>query len=189
MTNRNGMHSDKRSVITIEHWPFSRYAIDWIGPVEHHAGNLLLFTRAHAQLHRPDEGGRARPDVLNIDGQNIEPVQHFRCWFAMFPVQAVNRYAQTRMIVTFPLHHVVLRLAEKSVLWPKEGRESKHTAIVSLQNSRRVFKLRGDRCRMNQRADTCPAEFVRPKFVQMIDGQYDGHSAFLLQHRNSREQL
>jgi hypothetical protein len=45
------------------------------------------------------------------------------------------------MLVTFPFHHVVLRLAEKSVLWAKERRESEEIAIVSLENSRRVFKF------------------------------------------------
>jgi hypothetical protein len=53
------------------------------------------------------------------------------------------------MLVTFPFHHVVLRLAQKSVLRAKKGGEAKQIATVSLKDSRRVFKLRGNGSRMN----------------------------------------
>jgi hypothetical protein len=59
----------------------------------------------------------------------------------MFAVQTVNGNAKTRMLVAFPLHHIVLCLAKKSVWRAKEGGKTKKMAVVSLQNSRRVFKL------------------------------------------------
>ena len=59
----------------------------------------------------------------------------------MFGVKTVNRDAKLRVLVTFPFHHVVLRLPEKSVLRTKERREVKEIAVVSLENSRRVFKF------------------------------------------------
>src|SRR5213076_219175 len=48
-------------------------------------------------------------DLQDIDKQNIEAAQHFRWRLAMFAVKAVNRYAQTGMLVTLPFDHVVLR--------------------------------------------------------------------------------
>jgi hypothetical protein len=38
----------------------------------------------------------------------------------MFAVQTVNGNVKTRMLVTFPFHHVVLRLAEKPMLRTKK---------------------------------------------------------------------
>ena len=53
----------------------------------------------------------------------------------MVAVKTVDRDVQTRMLVTLPFHHVVLRLAEKSVLRAKKGGEAKQIATVSLQDS------------------------------------------------------
>jgi hypothetical protein len=72
---------------------------------------------------------------LKIDQQNIQAFEHFCRRFAMVAVKTVNRDAQTRMLVTFPFHHVVLRLAEKSVLRAKKGGKAKQIATVSLQDS------------------------------------------------------
>ncbi len=53
----------------------------------------------------------------------------------MVAVKTVDRDVQTRMLVTFPFHHVVLRLAEKSVLRAKKCGEAKQIATVPLQDS------------------------------------------------------
>src|SRR5206468_3084069 len=105
--------------------PFCHYAIDWVRAVEHNDGDSASFAGAHAQIERPNKSVVTRPDVLEIDKQNIERFEHFRCRLAMFAVKAVNRYAQTGMLVTLPFDHVILRLAEKSVLRAKEGGEAK----------------------------------------------------------------
>jgi len=81
----------------------------------------------------------------------------------MVAVKAVDRDVQMRMLVTRPFHHVVLRLAQKSVLRAKEGGEAKQIATVSFQDSRCVFKLRGNGSRVNERTDARAAKFVRPK--------------------------
>src|SRR6266481_8412229 len=140
MPDRKGMHSNKRFVIGVEHWPFCRYAIDRVRSVEHNDCNSGLFTGAHAKIHSPDKGVAARADILQIDEQNIEILQHLQSRLAMFGVQRVNGNAKTRMLVAFPLHHVVLCLSKKSVLRAKERGKTKKIAVVSLQNSRRVFK-------------------------------------------------
>ena len=140
MPDGEGMHADKRFVIRIECRPFSRHPIDRIWPIEHNDCGAASFARAHAKVERPNKSVVTRPDVLKIHNQHIEPVQHFRSRLAMFTVKTVNRNVQTRMLVAFPFHHVVLCLAEKSVLRAKEGGEAKQIAIVSLQDPRCVFK-------------------------------------------------
>ncbi len=159
------MHADERSVVRVEHRPFRRHAIDWVWPIQHSDGDALLLARAHAQIHRPDKRVIARADILQIDKKNIEPVQHFCGRLAMFGVKTVNRDAKLRVLVTFPFHHVVLRLPEKSVLRTKERREVKEIAVVLFQNPRGMFQLRRDRCRMKQRADARAAKLFWPKFA------------------------
>ncbi len=40
---------------------------------------------------------------------------------------------------------------------------------------------------MKQRADMCAAKFLRPKFVQMIEWQFNAHSDLLAQRLDSHE--
>ncbi len=134
------MHADKRFVIHIQHRAFCRHGVDWVRPVEHNDRDAALFASAHAKIERPDESVIARADFLKIYEKNIEPVQHFRSRLAVFAVKTVNRNMEPRMFVTFPFHHVVLRLAKESMLWTKKRCEPKEVVIVSLQDSRGVFK-------------------------------------------------
>jgi hypothetical protein len=67
------MHPDERFVIRVEQRSLPRHAIDRVWPIQHHDSDTLLLARAHAQIHRPDKRVVARPDVLKIDEQNIEP--------------------------------------------------------------------------------------------------------------------
>ena len=141
MSDWNGMHADKGFVIRIEYGPFSRHAVDWVWPIQRNDDNTASLTCAHAEVERPNKSVVARPNVLEIDKQNIERFEHFRCWLAVFAVKTVNWNVQTGMLVTLPFHHVVLRLTKKSVLRTKQDGESKQIAMVSFENSRRVFKL------------------------------------------------
>ena len=113
------METHERFVIGIEQRSFVRHAIDRIRPIENDNLYARFLTGAHAEIHRPDKSIVARPDVLEIYEQNVDLFQHVRSRLAMFAVQTVNRNAQTGMLVTFPFHHVVLRLAEEPVLRTK----------------------------------------------------------------------
>ena len=59
----------------------------------------------------------------------------------MLAVQAVDRNSQLRVFVAAPLDHVVLRLAEKSMLRSEECGDLKKIAIQSLENERRMLEL------------------------------------------------
>ena len=91
------------------------------------------------------------------------------------------------MLVTFPFHHVVLRLAEKSVLRAKKCCEAEKITVVSLENSRRVLKFCRDGCGMKQRPHARAAKFLRPEFSQVIERKQDGHNGLLAQRKNSRD--
>src|SRR5436190_790080 len=90
---------------------------------------------------RPEKSVVTRSDVLQINEQDIEIFQHLCGRLAMFAVQTMNRNVKTRMLITSPFHHVVLRLAEKPMLRAEKGRETKKITIVSLENSRRMLEL------------------------------------------------
>ena len=114
------METHERLVIGIKQWPLTGHAVNRIRPVENDDFYARFFASAHAEIHRPDERVIARPDILEINEQNIEIFQHFRGRLAVFAVQTVNGNVKTRVLVTFPFHHVVLRLAKKPMLRAKK---------------------------------------------------------------------
>ena len=163
MPHRNRMHADKGFVVGIEQLPFSRYAIDRVWSIQYNDCSAGFLANTHGEIQRPNKSVITRSNILKVDQQNIQAFQHFCRRFAMIAVKTVDRDVQARMLVTLPLQHVVLRLAEKSMLWAKKGGEAKQIATVSLQDWYGV-QFCGNRSRMNQRTDTRAAKFVRPKF-------------------------
>src|SRR4030095_12102123 len=95
---------------------FCNYAINRIWPIKNKDCDAGLFARAHAEVKRPDESVITRANILEIDKQSIEILQHFRRRLAMFAVKAVNRNVEALVSVTLPFHHVVLSLTEEPVL-------------------------------------------------------------------------
>src|SRR4051812_13915696 len=170
------MQADERLVIRIEHRAFCGDAIDWIRPVKHDHCNTTSFAGAHAKVHRPNESVISRADILQIDEQDVEPMEHLGSRLTMFTVQAVDRHKETRMLVRFPFHHVIFRLPQETVLWTKKRCELKQIVVMFLQDSRGVFQGRRNRGWMKQRADTRAPEFVWPEFAQMIEWQNDRHA-------------
>src|SRR4029077_19407652 len=114
------METHERFVIRIKQSALDGHAINRIRPVENDDFDTRFFASAYTEIHRPDERVIARPDILEINEQNIEISQHFPGRFAVFAVQTVNGNVKTRVLVTFPFHHVVLRLAEKPMLRTKK---------------------------------------------------------------------
>src|SRR4029453_6635630 len=119
-THRDWMKTDERFVIQIKQRPLGSNAIDRIWPIENDNFYVHFFASAHAEIQRPDKGVVTCPDVLQINGQDIEIFPHVRSRLAMFAVQTMNRNVKTRMLITSPFHHVVLCLAEKSMLRAEE---------------------------------------------------------------------
>ena len=80
------------------------------------------------------------------------------------------------MLVTFPLDHVVLSLAEESVLWTEESAELKQLAAQFFESLRCMFQLRRNGGRMQQCADPRAAQFRRPKVLEMVQWKLNAHT-------------
>ena len=128
------MHADKRFVLRIEQRPFDRNAVDGIRPIDYEQRDAVLFASAHHEIERPDKSVITRANVLKVDKNKIDILQHRGGRFAMFAVQTVNGNAQPRMFVTLPFDHVVLRLTEKAVLRTEEGGDTQKIAVVPFKN-------------------------------------------------------
>src|SRR5204862_8044364 len=115
------METHERFVIRIKQWALDGHSINRIRPVEDDDLYARFFASAHTEIHRPDERVIARPDILEINEQDIEIIQHLCDWLAVFAVQTVNGNMKTRMLITSPLHHVILRLDEKPMLRHNTG--------------------------------------------------------------------
>src|SRR5881392_1132857 len=170
------MHSYERAVVRIQPRTFNRHSIDWVWSIEHNNVNVLALAGAHRQIHRPNKGVVARADVLQINQQEIEILQHLARRLAMFAVQTVNRYPKLWMFVTSPFNHVVLGLAAIAVLRTEERTQLKQLLIFALENLGSVNQLRIDRGRMQERTNTPAAQFIWPNFGQVINGKLHCHS-------------
>ena len=89
-----------------------------IGDDDRHA---VLLARAQAVRHRVDEGVDARADVLQIDHEHVEPLQHLRRRLAGFAVQRVDRHSARRVVRVTGLDHVVLHVGAIAVLRAEDG--------------------------------------------------------------------
>ena len=123
------MHADKRFVTLLDRRPFNGDAVDWIRSIENNNVRPAFLARAHAKIERPNECVITRTDVLKIDQQNIDILQHLRRGLAMLSVQTINRNAESRMFVTFPFDHVVLGLTEEPMLRAEKRAQLKQFAI------------------------------------------------------------
>src|SRR5438477_11855436 len=171
------MHTDGRFVAFLDRRTFDCYAVDRIRPIENDDTIAPLLTRPHAKIKSPNEGVVARADILKIDDETFDIIEHFGRWFAVFTVQTVNRNSQARMLVTFPLDHVVLSLAQESVLWTEESAELKQLAAQFFESLRCMFQLRRNRSRMQQRPNARAAQFLRPKVLEMVERKLNRHAS------------
>ena len=71
------MHADKGVVTRIKRRPLCRHAINRIWAIEHEDPDIMFLADAHTEVHRPDKGVIARADVLKIDKEQINVLQHF----------------------------------------------------------------------------------------------------------------
>ena len=135
------MEAHERFVIRIKRWPLSGNAINRIRAIQYNNFYVCFFASTHAQIHRPDKRVIACADVLEINEQSIEIFQHFCGRLPVFAIQTVNGNVKARVLVAFPFHHVVLRLAKKPMLGAKKRSELKKIAVVLLKDSGCILKL------------------------------------------------
>ena len=83
------------------------------------------------------------------------------------------------MLVTLPLHHVILRLPKKSMLRAEKRCQPEKLAVVPFEDMRGMLPLGRNRCRMEQRAYSRVTKFFRPKFAQVIEWKFDRHQGLV----------
>src|SRR6476620_9668413 len=181
------MHPHERVVVRIQSWTFNRYTVDRVWPVQHDSLNVLTFARAYCQIQRPNKSVVARADILQVNQEEIEILQHLARRLAMFAVQTVNRYPKSRMLVTSPFDHVVLGLAAIAMLRTEERAQVKQFRIFALENFGSVLQFRIDRRGMQERTHAPAAQFVWPKVGQMIYGKLDCHLFCCSRSRRPRQ--
>src|SRR5437667_12657066 len=98
------METHERFVIRIKQWALDGHAIIRIRPVEYDDLYARFFASAHTEIHRPDERVIARPDILEINKQDIEIFQHFCDWLTVFAIPTVNGTMKTAKQLTFAFH-------------------------------------------------------------------------------------
>jgi len=88
MPQRDREHPDKGLKALSQDRPFHVHAADGIGAIEHDHVAILARGRHHAERHRPDVRVDARPDILQVENQDIHLGQHLRCGRARRPIEA-----------------------------------------------------------------------------------------------------
>jgi len=69
-----------------------------------------------------DVGVDPRPDVLEIDDQDVDPLEHFSRRFSGVAVQRIHWHASSRVGVIRRFDHVVLYVGPEAMLWAEDGR-------------------------------------------------------------------
>ena len=66
-------------------------AAEWIGAVEDDHLHVVLETGCHAVEHAAHVSVAAGADVLQVDHEGIEPLEHFGGGATVFVVEGINR--------------------------------------------------------------------------------------------------
>ena len=106
-----------------EHHPLDLRAADRIGAVADDDLEALLARRLQAVRHRVDVGVDAHADVLEVDHERVEAVQHLGRRFPRLAVQRVDGHAADLVMGVPRLDHVVLHVGPEPVLWPEDRGE------------------------------------------------------------------
>ena len=126
-------------------------AADGIGTIQDHHLDARLGAGFQTAQQRPDECVVTRADILEVDHQHVETVEHGRRRLAAFAVERVHRQPRAGVAVPFPLDHVVLRLSAQAVLRAEE--RAQVVAERRVQQRHRVAESAVDACGVREQAD------------------------------------
>ena len=123
VAHRNRKLADKRAPGLLQARAFDRLAANRVRPIADHDRQPAARRRAHAVGHRVDVGVDARADVLQIDDEHVEAVEHLGRRLARVAVEREHRHAPPAVPPVRRLDHVVLQIGPEPVLRPEERRE------------------------------------------------------------------
>ena len=130
MPHRHRHPADEAGEFTIQHRPLDDVAAERIGPVEHDDGDSLFGGRLKTKAQRPKVSVDTRADVLQVDDQNIETLEHLRGRFSHIGVETVDRDLSQRIKHVRRLDHVVLLLGPQAVLRTEQRRQLARQALA-----------------------------------------------------------
>ena len=99
MAHRNRVEADERFVGGLEDRSFDRRRRSGLGRSSTQNSLPNCFRALHRVGHRRDVRVRARADVLNVEEQNVDAVEHRRARMAGGAVEAVDRQVRLRVDV------------------------------------------------------------------------------------------
>ncbi len=74
--------------------PLDRKAVDGVGPVKHNDGDLLLGRRLHAISQGGGVGVEPGADVLDVEDEGLDAIEHLDRGLHHFTIKAVDGYAR-----------------------------------------------------------------------------------------------
>ena len=121
VTHRDRKLADERLEAVDERRTVDLIAADRIGTIGDDDRHPVLPARAQAVGHGVHERIDARADVLEIDHEHVDPVEHLRRWFPRLAVQRVHRHTASGILRVASLDHVVLHVRAIAVLRAEDG--------------------------------------------------------------------
>ena len=143
----------------VERRPFDLEAVDRIGTIEHDHRDLALGRLLHHVRHRRHVGVEARADVLQVDDERVEPVEHGGGRPPRIAVERVD--GQTRSFRPSRTGHVRVEHAADAVL-RAEQRDQRHVlrAVQQIDRRRAVARAAGV---IGEQSDALAAQRARTR--------------------------
>ena len=115
----DGVETNEGSECRIQHIAFHGGAANGIGAIEHNEWQAAMGAGGHAQAHGVEVGIEADADILDIEDQSVQVLQHGLVGLAPLPIEAVGQ--NSGLAVARGVHgDAVGGIAADAVLWSKE---------------------------------------------------------------------
>ena len=121
VAHRDRILADERLEAGFEHRALDLDAADRVRPVAHDHRHAMASRGVQAVRHRVDERVDARADVLEVDDERVEALEHLGGRLARLAVERVDGDLPPAVRGVRRLDHVVLQVRMEPVLRPEDG--------------------------------------------------------------------
>ena len=99
---------------------FNLHPADGIGPVADDDRQAMTRRGPQAVRHGVDEGVDARADVLKVDDEHVDEIEHLLGRLARLAIEREDRHVAAPVLGVRRLDHVVLQVGAVAVLRPED---------------------------------------------------------------------
>ena len=170
VAQRSAMPTHERLGSGVEERAAHRHAIDRVGAVEHDESHAVLGARFHAVPHRRDIGVEAATDVLDVEHDRVDALQHLLRRLACLAVERPDR--QARRVVLAVADAFLVELALQSVLG-REDRDELDGRKVR-KDVDRATAVRGEAGVVRHEADLAAFELLAVVAREHVDAAEHG---------------